>query len=98
MAIMDKIERLIERLLFGATAQERVDMMAELAARRALARLAASIATDGPEYDAQYDEAFVGAQARGLGYDEAHAEAARVADAWKATQRAETPASAPERD
>ena len=83
---MSKLSDGIERLIFGATTQERVDMLAELAARRALARLATALASDGPAYDAVYDEALSAALARGMNDTDAHSEAFRLADEWKAAQ------------
>lgn len=56
-------------------------------ARAVEARLVAEMATDGPEYDAVYDQAFEDALARGLERSEAHDEAFRIADEWKAAQR-----------
>lgn len=44
---MNKLMDAVERLLFGATAEERVAMLAELAARRAQHRMAVALADDG---------------------------------------------------
>ena len=43
---MAKIIDAIDRLLFGATAQERVDMLVELAARRVEAHIVAALEAD----------------------------------------------------
>lgn len=48
---MGRVIDAVERLLFGATAQERVDMLTELAARRAEHRLALALAEDEPVDD-----------------------------------------------
>lgn len=45
----------LDRLVFGATAQERVDMLAELAARRVEQRIAAAFTDDGSEDDTEQE-------------------------------------------
>lgn len=89
VASMTMIGR-IERILFGATAQETVDMRKQLAANDAVERLIAALDVE-PGYDEEYDRALTEALARGLERDEAHAEANRVADAWQAALRAGEP-------
>ena len=56
----DRLIDKLERIVFGASAQERVDMLVELAARRVEARLAAALAsdddTDGETPDASVED------------------------------------------
>lgn len=76
----------LERRVFGATAQERVHMLTELAARRVEQRLAATFVSEGPEYSAVLDAALDAALDRGVSFDEAYADAERTANEWKAAQ------------